>query len=68
MLPGGIGGTEVSMIGIFKFMGISYTEGLPAVILIRLCTLWFAVAVGIVFMIIMLSRSKGEKTGGPNLL
>ncbi len=58
MLPGGIGGTEVSMIGIFKYMGFSYTEGLPAVILIRLCTLWFAVLVGVVFMIIMLARSK----------
>jgi hypothetical protein len=32
------------------------------VILIRLCTLWFAVVVGIVFMIILLARSKSEKT------
>ncbi len=68
MLPGGIGGTEVSMIGIFKFMGISYTEGLPAVILIRLCTLWFAVVVGIVLMIILLARSKSEKAGGGKFL
>ena len=58
MLPGGIGGTEASMIGILKFMGISYTDGLPAVILIRLCTLWLAVLVGVVFMIILLARSK----------
>jgi len=68
MLPGGIGGTEASMIGILKFMGISYADGLPAVILIRLCTLWLAVLVGVVFMIILLARSKGEKNGGGNFL
>ena len=63
MLPGGIGGTEASMIGILKFMGISYADGLPAVILIRLCTLWLAVLVGVIFMSILLARSKGEKNG-----
>jgi glycosyltransferase 2 family protein len=55
MLPGGIGGTEAGMIGLLKFMGISYTEGLPSVLLIRLCTLWFAIAVGVGFMAIMLA-------------
>jgi glycosyltransferase 2 family protein len=56
MLPGGIGGAEASMIGVLKFMGISYADGLPAVILIRVCTLWLAVAVGIGFMSVMLAR------------
>jgi len=58
MLPGGIGGAEVSMIGVLKFMGISYADGLPAVILIRLCTLWLAILVGVIFMIVLLSRLK----------
>jgi uncharacterized protein (TIRG00374 family) len=57
MLPGGIGGTEAGMIGLLAFMGISYTSGLPAVILIRLCTLWMAVLVGVGFMILMLAKS-----------
>ena len=61
MLPGGIGGTEASMIGILKFMGISYADGLPAVILIRLCTLWLAVLVGVVFMIILLARPRRNR-------
>lgn len=56
MLPGGIGGTEAGMIGLLKFMGISYTEGLPSVLLIRLCTLWLAIGVGLVFMVAMLAR------------
>lgn len=60
MLPGGIGGTEAGMIGLLKFMGISYTEGLPSVLLIRLCTLWFAIAVGLGFMVMLLARS-GKK-------
>ncbi|MGB6067133.1 MAG: lysylphosphatidylglycerol synthase transmembrane domain-containing protein [Desulfomonilaceae bacterium] len=60
MLPGGIGGTEAGMMGLLGFMGISYTESLPAVILIRLCTLWLAVLVGIGFMIFMLARSRNK--------
>jgi uncharacterized protein (TIRG00374 family) len=57
MLPGGIGSTEAGMMGLLTFTGINYTEGLPAVILIRLSTLWAAVAVGIGFMIFMTARS-----------
>jgi len=57
MLPGGIGSTEAGMMGLLAFMGISYTKGLPAVILIRLCTLWAAVAVGIGSMTFMMARS-----------
>jgi glycosyltransferase 2 family protein len=58
MLPGGIGGTEAGMIGLLAFLGISYANGLPAVILIRLSTLWLAVLVGLGFMAFMLARSR----------
>lgn len=62
MLPGGIGGTEAGMMGTLAVMGISYTSALPAVILIRVCTLWLAIAVGLGFMIAMLARSgRGER-------
>ena len=57
MLPGGIGGTEAGMIGLLAFMGIGYVSGLPAVLLIRMCTLWAAVLVGIGFMCLMLAIS-----------
>jgi uncharacterized membrane protein YbhN (UPF0104 family) len=63
MLPGGIGGTEAGMIGLLAVMGISYTNSLPAVILIRLCTLWMAILVGIGFMIFMLARSRNKLRG-----
>lgn len=61
MLPGGIGGTEAGMISLLKFMGISYSSGLPSVILIRVCTLWFAIVVGVGFMIYMLAGSRGSE-------
>jgi len=65
MLPGGIGGTEAGMVGILAVMGISYTSALPAVILIRVCTLWFAIAVGLVFMVAMLARSRKSGVKAP---
>jgi uncharacterized protein (TIRG00374 family) len=58
MLPGGIGGTEAGMLGLMAFMGISYANGLPAVILIRLCTLWLAVIVGVGFTVFLLARPR----------
>lgn len=51
MAPGGIGGTEAGMMGLMAFMGISYSDGLPAVLLIRICTLWLAIFVGLLFSI-----------------
>ncbi len=51
MAPGGIGGTEAGMIGLMTFMGISYSTGLPAVLLIRICTLWLAIFVGLIFSV-----------------
>jgi glycosyltransferase 2 family protein len=51
MLPGGIGGTEAGMVGLLAFLGISYDQGLPSIILIRVCTLWLAIVVGVVFML-----------------
>jgi glycosyltransferase 2 family protein len=60
MLPGGIGGTEAGMAGLLAFLGISYSQGLPAIILIRICTLWFAILVGVAFMIALLARPKNS--------
>ncbi len=63
MLPGGIGGTEAGMIGLMNFLGISYSEALPAVILIRICTLWMAIFVGIAVMLVLLARSRKRIQG-----
>lgn len=60
MLPGGIGGTEAGMVGLLAFLGVSYQRALPPVLLIRLCTLWFAIVVGVGFTLGLLARRRRE--------
>lgn len=50
MLPGGMGTTEATMVGLLVALDVSASTASFAVILVRACTLWFAVLVGIVAM------------------
>jgi uncharacterized membrane protein YbhN (UPF0104 family) len=61
MLPGGIGGAEAGMVALMAVLGISYSRALPAVILIRVCTLWFAVFTGIVMTIPLIRNAPASK-------
>lgn len=45
-LPGGLGGAEAAMIGLLVWAGMNEAEAVAATIVIRLATLWFAVALG----------------------
>ena len=47
MLPGGVIGTEGSMVGLLRGIGLTRTDASAATIIIRLCTLWFAVVLGL---------------------
>ncbi len=47
-LPGGIGGAEAAMIALLTLFDIPLEIALPATAIIRITTLWFAIAVGIV--------------------
>lgn len=47
-LPGGLGGTEATMIFLLGVTGASVADAGAATILLRLATLWFAVLIGIV--------------------
>lgn len=67
MLPGGLGATEGSMTGLLILFEIPKHTAVTATIIIRICTLWFAVFVGILSFIFgiksfikksVLSRSK----------
>jgi uncharacterized membrane protein YbhN (UPF0104 family) len=60
MLPGGIGGAEASMAGLMAYLGIGYSKAVPAIMILRLATLWFAIFVGILFMAIM-ARYSGSR-------
>ena len=49
-LPGGLGGTEATMVALLILNHIDQPHAVAATVLIRLATLWFAVALGVVAM------------------
>lgn len=51
-VPGGVGGTEVVMAGLFATYGVNAADTLMLVLLCRLVTLWLAVALGWLVLII----------------
>ena len=46
MLPGGLGSTEATMIGLLLALGVDFDRALVATAVIRLTTLWFGVGLG----------------------
>jgi len=49
-LPGGLGGTEATMVALLMLNHIDQPHAVAATVLIRLATLWFAVALGVIAM------------------
>jgi len=45
--PGGVGGAEAAMIALLALEGISPGMSIPATIVIRITTLWFAILIGL---------------------
>ncbi len=56
-LPGGLGGAEAVMVGLLSLQGIPLETALPATIIIRITTLWFAILVGLI--VFPLAERKG---------
>ncbi len=50
-IPGGLGGTEVVMGSLLVLAGVAAPIAVSAVIICRVATLWFAVLIGLVFLI-----------------
>lgn len=50
-LPGGLGGTEASMVASLIAGGVQPPEAIAATIVIRMVTLWFAVLLGLAFVV-----------------
>jgi len=65
MLPGGVGITEASLTGLLVFSKIPKDISVASTIIIRLATLWFAVFVGIVSLLLYqrLTNKKIENLG-----
>jgi uncharacterized protein (TIRG00374 family) len=54
-MPGGLGGAEVVMAGLLIVAGMAESQAIAATVIIRLSTLWFAVALGAIAL--MLTQS-----------
>ncbi len=46
--PGGVGGAEAAMVALLALQGVPLAMSVPATAIIRLTTLWFAIAIGLV--------------------
>jgi uncharacterized protein (TIRG00374 family) len=62
-LPGGLGGTELVMGSLLLLVGVAAPVAVAAVIICRLATLWFAVVIGLVFIVGL--ESGRQKSAGP---
>ncbi|MDI1302839.1 MAG: lysylphosphatidylglycerol synthase transmembrane domain-containing protein [bacterium] len=49
-MPGGLGGAEAVMVTLLAWKGMPNADAIAATVLIRLATLWFAVAIGAAFL------------------
>ncbi len=57
MLPGGLGATEASITGLLVFLKIPKDISVASTIIIRIATLWFAVLVGVLAILIYQKKS-----------
>jgi uncharacterized protein (TIRG00374 family) len=55
-LPGGIGGFEPALVAMLLLLGVQKFQAVPAVFIIRVCTLFFGVALGFLFILITSAR------------
>ena len=53
MLPGGLGATETSIIGLLNLKGVDFSLAYSLTLLIRLMTLWFATFLGVISLLII---------------
>jgi uncharacterized protein (TIRG00374 family) len=65
-LPGGLGGTEATMVGLLLWAGQSQAPAVAATLLIRLTTLWFAVLIGAVALALVLRGERRRGLAEPN--
>jgi len=58
--PGGVGGAEAAMVALLSLQGVPLAVSVPATAIIRLTTLWFAIALGLIaFPVAERSSRKG---------
>lgn len=60
-LPGGLGGTEATMTGLLVLQGMPLPSAVAATVIIRLATLWFAVLLGLMAMLLLPSGPQAQE-------
>lgn len=59
--PGGLGGAEAAMIALLMLQGVSLEIAVPATLIIRVTTLWFAILIGVIVFPFAEKQSKKAK-------
>ena len=62
-LPGGLGGTEATGVGLLILQGIAAEQAVIAILIIRVATLWFAIFIGLAFFPIAEARTSAALHG-----
>ncbi len=60
VLPGGLGSTEATMIGLLSLQGVPLQTAIVATAVVRVTTLWFAVALGLTALPVALRRVRAR--------
>lgn len=63
MLPGGLGSTELSMVGLLVALGVDAERALVATAIVRVTTFWFAVAIGALLLPLATRRARAGRSG-----
>jgi uncharacterized protein (TIRG00374 family) len=61
-VPGGIGVTETSLVGLLTIRGVNFSVAVGLTLVLRLFTIWFASMVGICVSRVLLSKSPSSRT------
>ena len=56
--PGGLGGAEAAMVGLLARQGVPLEIAVPATLIIRVTTLWFAILIGVLVFPVAEKQSK----------
>ncbi|NOU00873.1 MAG: flippase-like domain-containing protein [Gallionella sp.] len=57
-LPGGLGGTEATMVTLLIMNNVAQPQAVAATVIIRLATLWFAVGLGVISLVSIERKSR----------
>lgn len=64
LLPGGLVGTEGGMVALLQRLDMSRTQASAATFIIRICTLWFAVFIGLLAVVYVQLYMPGKSAKG----